>query len=180
MFSRTLTRSLVRRPWRFALAVAAVALGVGMTVALAAISLSLGDRLGRTVRAYGANLVLAPRGADLPLEVAGQDLSALVGTNAGTFQESTLASLGTFRWRNNILGVAPQAYAVGTVGDLRVAVIGTWFARSLVNAEGDTLQAGMTGSAPGWAVGGRHPGADPDPDCGPGPVAGSGGEGGAF
>ncbi len=157
MFSRTLTRSLVRRPWRFALAVAAVALGVGMTVALAAISLSLGDRLGSAVRAYGANLVLAPRGADLPLEVAGQDLSALVGTSAGTFPESSLASLGAFRWRNNILGVAPQAYAVGAVGNLRVAVIGTWFTRSLVNAEGDTLHAGMTTIAPWWSVEGAYP-----------------------
>ncbi len=170
MFSRTLTRSLVRRPWRFALAVAAVALGVGMTVALAAISLSLGDRLGRTVRAYGANLVLAPRGADLPLEVAGQDLSALVGTNAGTFPESSLTALGSFRWRNNILGVAPQGYAVGTVGDLRVAVVGTWFARSLVNAAGDTLHAGMTTIAPWWSVEGAYPGDEVAGTAGPVPA----------
>ena len=147
MFLRALYRSIARRPKRFAVAVLAVAMGVGMAVALASVSLVLGDRLGRTVRQYGANLVMLPKGADVPLEVAGADLSRLV--DAGAIPENAIEGLRTFRWRNNILGLAPQAYAAGTVGGTRVPVVGTWFARG-----GD----GMKAIAPWWQVDGRLPG----------------------
>ncbi len=148
MFLRALTRSLARRPKRFAIAVLAVAMGVGMAVALASISLVLGDRLGRTVREYGANIVLLPRGADVPLEVAGTDLSSLL--DGGTIPESSLVALRSFRWRNNILGYAPQTSALGLVSTgggtpLRVAVVGT------------TFDPGMKDIAPWWRVEGRLP-----------------------
>ena len=104
MFLRALGKSILRRPQRFVIAVVAVAMGIGMAVALASVSLVLGDRLGRTVRHYGANLVLVPRGADLPLEVAGVDYSALVDAGVAAIPASSLAARGTFRWRNAILG----------------------------------------------------------------------------
>ena len=62
MFLRALFQSIARRPKRFAIAVLAVAMGVGMAVALASVSLVLGDRLSRTVRQYGANIVVLPKG----------------------------------------------------------------------------------------------------------------------
>ena len=165
MFTRTLTRSLVRRPQRVLVAVLAVAMGVGMAVALASVSLVLGDRLGRTVRQYGANLVLVPRGADLPLEIAGMDYAALVDAGTVAIPESSLATLGTFRWRNNVLGFAPQSYAAAQVGNhgvdvggsTRAAVIGTWFDRVLPAESGTTRRAGMMSIAPWWKVEGRLP-----------------------
>src|SRR5437868_7446362 len=114
MFLRALFQSIARRPKRFAVAVLAVAMGVGMAGALASVSLVLGDRLSRTVRQYGANIVVLPRGADVPLEVAGADLSHLV--DAGAIPESVIDGLRTFRWRNNILGLAPQSYATAVLG----------------------------------------------------------------
>src|SRR5262245_39201958 len=141
MFLRALFQSIARRPKRFAVAVLAVAMGVGMAVALASVSLVLGDRLSRTVRQYGANIVVLPKGADVPLEVAGADLSRMV--DAGSLPLSTVDGLHSFRWRNNILGVAPQAYAAGAIGAVRVPVVGTWFAHG-----GD----GMKAIAPWWKV----------------------------
>jgi putative ABC transport system permease protein len=163
MFARTLVRSIVRRPQRVLLAVLAVAMGVGMAVALASVSLVLGDRLGRTVRQYGANLVLLPRGADLPLEIAGVDYGALVDAGTSAIPESSLAVLGTFRWRNNILGYAPQSYAAARVtrnpvdGGVDAVVIGTWFDRAVPAADGTTRRAGMTTIAPWWRVEGELP-----------------------
>lgn len=169
MYLRALGKSLVRRPKRVLVAVLAVAMGVGMAVALASVSLVLGDRLGRTVRAYGANLVLVPRGADLPLEIAGVDYSSLVEAGASAIPESTLATLGTFRWRNNILGYAPQSYAAarlaapgspgGPAGDAapRAVVIGTWFDRALPGENGAPRPAGMKAIAPWWKVSGALP-----------------------
>lgn len=165
MYLRALTRSLVRRPQRFLVAVLAVAMGVGMAVALASVSLVLGDRLGRTVRHYGANLVLVPRGADLPLEIAGADWSALLEANVAALPESSLAVLGTFRWRNNILGSAPQSDAVARVRRpgapatpaARAVVVGTWFDRALPAEGGATRPAGMKSIAPWWQVEGRWP-----------------------
>lgn len=166
MYLRTLFRSLVRRPQRVLVAVLAVAMGVGMAVALASVSLVLGDRLGQTVRQYGANLVLVPRGADLPLEIAGVDYSSLVEAGAAAIPESALAGLGTFRWRNNILGLAPQSYAIarlrrGARGEdgaaPRAVVIGTWFDRALPAEGGTTRPAGMKSIAPWWKVEGALP-----------------------
>ena len=164
MFLRALSRSLARRPARFGVAVLAVAMGVGMAVALASVSLVLGDRLGRTVRAYGANLVLTPRGSEAPVEIAGTDVSASL--DAGALPESSLAVLKAFRWRNNVLGYAPQSYAAGSVENpsvvstraaARVAVVGTWFRRELKDSQGAPYRAGMTTIAPWWRVTGRYP-----------------------
>lgn len=155
MFLRALTQSIARRPQRFAIAVLAVAMGVGMAVALASVSLVLGDRLSRTVRRYGANLVLTPKGADIPLEVAGADASSLV--DAGAIPESSLATLRRFRWRNNILSVAPQLDAQGSVGTVRMKVIGTWFVRPVPGGSGDRAPDGMKSLAPWWNVTGQIP-----------------------
>jgi len=173
VFLRALTRSIARRPKRFGVAVVAVALGVAMATALASVSLVLGDRLGRTVRQYGANLVLVPKGADVPLEVAGTDVSALLA--GGAIPESTLVTLTTFRWRNNILGFAPQSYAAGTVAATRmpeppptssslailpaarVAVVGTWFQRMPAGSTGTPRPAGMSTIAPWWKIEGSAP-----------------------
>ena len=176
MYLRALTRSLVRRPQRFLVAVLAVAMGVGMAVALASVSLVLGDRLGRTVRHYGANLVLVPRGADLPLEIAGADWSALLEAEVAALPESSMSVLGTFRWRNNILGSAPQSDAVAGVRRpgvpastaVRAVVVGTWFDRALPAEGGATRPAGMRSIAPWWQVEGRWP--DEERLDGPAPV----------
>jgi putative ABC transport system permease protein len=173
MFLRALTQSIARRPQRFAIAVLAVAMGVGMAVALASVSLVLGDRLSRTVRRYGANLVLTPKGADVPLEVAGADVSSLV--DAGAIPESSLATLRAFRWRNNILALAPQTYALATSPSgaappttqgadvlVRVPMVGTWFAHTAAGRVDGPPVDGMSALAPWWKVAGRLPREDGD------------------
>ncbi|MEP7027676.1 MAG: ABC transporter permease [Candidatus Eisenbacteria bacterium] len=156
MFLRALTKSIANRPQRFAVAVLAVAMGVGMATALASVSLVLGDRLGRTVRQYGANIILLPRGADMPLVVAGADLSSAV--NAGAIPDSALGALRRFRWRNNMLALAPQAYALGVSGTVRVPLVGTWFSHPAPG--GGASVDGMTPLAPWWKVTGRTPAED--------------------
>src|SRR5687767_3976604 len=162
MFLRTLTSSLARRPKRFAVAVLAVAMGVGIAVALASVSLVLGDRLGRTVRAYGANLVVAPEGAQATVEIAGTDVVAVPG--AGRLSDSTLTTLKAFRWRNNVLGFAPQSYATAQVAPnwadsrtIRVPLVGTWFDRELRGPDGVAYRACMATIAPWWKVTGCTP-----------------------
>ena len=153
MFLRALGKSIANRPQRFGVAVLAVAMGVGMAVALASVSLVLGDRLGRTVRQYGANIVLSPKGADMPLEVAGADLSGAV--NAGAIADTSLAALRRFRWRNNILAIAPQLYA--SAANLHAPVVGTWFAHTAAGSSDGPPVDGMKALAPWWKVTGRLP-----------------------
>jgi len=158
MFVRALTRSIARRPKRFAVAVLAVAMGVGMAVAFGSISLVLGDRLAHTARNYGANLVLVPRWSDLPLEVGGADLSALVET--GAIPDSTLTALTTFRWRNNVLAYAPELRARGFLAGKPVTVVGTWFDRTPdwpASPARSRPRLGMKAIAPWWSVEGRMP-----------------------
>jgi putative ABC transport system permease protein len=172
VFLRALRLSVARRPKRFAIAVAAVTVGVGMAIALVSVSIALGDKLAHTAREYGANLMVLPAGADTPLEVAGTDLSAML--DPGALPDSSIRVIRGFRWRNSVLGFAPQSFAAVTVlradpaaesgaaavlapAPVRAAAIGTWFARSSVEGASAARPAGMSTIAPWWKVDGRLP-----------------------
>lgn len=60
MSVRFLSKSLLGRKSYFAVTVAAVALGISLVAALISISLDVGEKVGGTLRSYGANVVLIP------------------------------------------------------------------------------------------------------------------------
>jgi len=111
--------------------------------------------------------VLSPKGSDVPLEVAGADVSSLVDT--GAIPESSLVTLRAFRWRNNILALAPQMHALATSppvippttqspdAPVRVPMVGTWFAHTAAGRVDGPPVDGMSALAPWWKVTGRVP-----------------------
>lgn len=111
MFWRILTKSL-RHRWNRIL-IAALAVTLGATLAAAALSVSVGmeERVGRTLRAYGANIVLVPKGAAL-------------GASDAMLKENDLTRLDQ---ENSLLGYAPFLFAVVESNSQTVALVGTWF-----------------------------------------------------
>jgi putative ABC transport system permease protein len=161
MIWRLVSRSIRQRPQRFALGVLSVAMGTAVAVAFAGVSLALGDRLARTLRAYGANIVLVPEGSALGIQLEGTDYRPPLRT--GALRDSSLASLHRTFWRNNILGYAPQLAAAARVGRdgepprVAASVVGTWFDREITTPDGFAFHAGMRTVAPWWRVRGRLP-----------------------
>lgn len=162
MLSRIVGRSLTRRRRRKVLGVAAVALGIAVTTAVATLSLSVGDRVARELRSFGANISVTPAADSLSIAVGGVDYRP---AEAGAFlPESSLSSLRKIFWRNNIMAFAPFLYAPATVNGHRIVVIGSWFNRALQVNPGEVFQTGLEKLHPAWNVQGDWP-ADDSRQC---------------
>ncbi len=162
MLSRIVGRSLTRRRRRKLLGVAAVALGISVTTAVSTLSLSVGDRMARELRSFGANISVTPAADSLSVAVGGVDYRP---AGAGAFlPESDLANLRKIFWRNNIMAFAPFLYAPAEVDGRRVVVIGSWFNHSLQVNPGDVFQTGLEKLHPAWKVQGDWP-ADGSSQC---------------
>ena len=75
MFVRLLLDSLARQRHRKLLAVLAVWIGISLVVGLLALSLDVGDKMNRELRAFGANIRLEPASAALPVCVGGYEMT---------------------------------------------------------------------------------------------------------
>lgn len=167
MFFRLLSRSLRVRRGRVALGILSVAMGTSVAVAFAGVSLVLGDRLARSLRAYGANIVLVPEGGSMGVELAGTDYRPPIRT--GSIADTSLYRIHETFWRNNILGYAPELVVLSEVAGAKdevvsASVVGTWFRRELRTPSGFPFVAGITTVAPWWKVTGRYPREGPDGD----------------
>src|ERR1700739_4797182 len=105
MFFRIVSDSFTRNPRRKVLTAVALALGMAVATATLEVALDVGDRLPRGFRSFGANLLVTPAAASLPLEIGGVDYRPV---DAGAYLPAAdLGKLKTIFWRNNIVGFAP-------------------------------------------------------------------------
>ena len=167
MFLRILRDSFLRRKRRQAVVLVAVALGTASATALGDIALDVGDKMNRELQAFGANLVVLPRGGSVPALLGGEDLSAW---RVPTYLEAAgVLNVKDNFWKNNILGFAPILDVPARAGTRRLLLRGTWFERpaplpSDTGANGTAgapataaTLAGVRGLNPFWSVAGRWP-----------------------
>ncbi len=94
------------------MAIIAVTMGAALVSAALSVASGMGEKVGRSLRAYGANLLIVPRSA------AGME-STLDQTGLSILEQSELAAALT--------GYAPFLFAVAETGGQPVAIVGTWF-----------------------------------------------------
>lgn len=168
MLLRILFRSFERRRGRIALAVLSVALGAMLATALLAVSLDITDKMGKELRAFGANIVAAPKERALAVEIAGMRYSS--ASNSADLNESDLPKLKTIFWRYNIVGFAPFLSGAVNVNGNQVLLVGTWFEKEIaipttkrtiplpggavreVTPENKTFATGIKTIAPWWKI----------------------------
>ncbi len=156
MLSRIVGRSITRRRRRKLLGVAAVALGICATTAVATLSLDVGDKVARELRSFGANISVTPAADSLSISVGGVDYRP---ANSGAFlSEGSLIKLKKIFWRNNIMAFAPFLYAPAQVKGRSVIVIGSWFDHSMQVEPSETFETGLEKLHPAWKVQGEWPG----------------------
>jgi len=163
MLASVIGRSLVRRRRRKFLTLVAVALGIAVTTAVATIALDVGDRVGRELRSFGANIALTPAADGIPVTVGGVDFRP-VGSGAFLRQDD-LVKLKRIFWRNNIIAFAPYLYLPGTVEGRRVVLVGSWFDQQLAVDKAESFRAGLKRLHPTWRVRGEWPADDDRPVC---------------
>jgi putative ABC transport system permease protein len=112
MFWRILSKSLRHRWSRIFVASLAVTMGASLAAAALSVSVGMEEKVGRTLRAYGANIVLIPEGAAL-------------GASDAMLAERDLTRLDAAG--SSILGYAPFLYAVVETNNQPIALVGTWF-----------------------------------------------------
>ncbi|MGB7847202.1 MAG: ABC transporter permease [Candidatus Acidiferrum sp.] len=137
------------------------ALAMGMSVATAALSISLdvGDRLAQEFRSLGANLLVTPQADSLPLQIGGVDYRP---ANAGAYlPEADLGSLKTIFWRFNIMAFAPilevpalasPEHSDSTEPAQRVEIIGTWVNHDVKIPDGTSYNTGIEKTNPWWQL----------------------------
>ena len=161
MFLRILRDSFLRQKRRKTIVLAAVALGTMAASALGDIALDVGDKVGRELKSFGANLVVVPRGGSGPILVGGEDVSAL-RVPSYLAADEVLKVKDNF-WKNNILGFAPVLDVPAKAGGRSLVLRGAWFERSVrldsdrgAQATAASL-AGLRALNPFWSVEGRWP-----------------------
>ncbi|HEX7975884.1 MAG TPA: hypothetical protein VF498_15860, partial [Anaerolineales bacterium] len=141
MLLRLLKDTLRRRTRRLLVTVLAVTTGASLAAALLGVSLDVTGKMGRELRAYGANIQAAPGGGDLRLEIGGVPVG--VSSKQKLLDENELVKLKTIFWRHNILGFAPYLTALVEVEGQAMALTGTWFDKSLTLPKGAAVRTGF-------------------------------------
>ena len=160
MLTRLVSRSVTRRRRRKLLTLLAVTLGIAVTTAVSTLALAVGDRVGRELRSFGANISLAPVDDSLPISLGGIDYRP---AGSGAFlTEDDLLKLKKIFWRNNIMAFAPFLDVPAEANGRRVSLMGTWFDHVLRVDKAEVLRTGLKSLHPGWKIEGQWP-ADDDP-----------------
>lgn len=158
MFWRVLLQSVLQGRRRKILAGVTVCLAATLGMALATLSVGVGDKMAHELRSYGANIRVVPKGESVSLGVGGLDLNPLKGRE--TLAESDLPQIKDIFWRNNIIGLSPFLNAELEVSGQRLPLVGTWFQRDIEMPDGDLFTVGVRTVAAHWAVNGAWPEGD--------------------
>lgn len=171
MLLRLWQRSLARQRGKTIMALLAVAASGALATALLAVAMDITDKMGRELRAFGANILVLPKRAAVPLEIGGVRYGTLA--EPAYLREGDLPSLKTIFWRHNIVGFVPFLTGTAEVSGQRITVVGTWFDRTItvpatdrkvvvqgrtvreVPVAGSSFRTGLRSMAPWWEVDGR-------------------------
>jgi putative ABC transport system permease protein len=154
MFVRLVYESFRRQKRRKALAGVAIVLGVGVATAMIAVATDVGDKMGRELRTYGANLLVTPQEDSLDLQIGGVDLKP--PSDGAYLSEADLPKIrGTF-WHHNIVGFSPMLPVNVDVNGSKLTLLGTYFSKKLTFGK-DDFATGVRITHPWWKVQGAWP-----------------------
>jgi putative ABC transport system permease protein len=163
MLTRILRGSLLRRRRRKLLSLLAVALGIAAATAVATLTLSVGDKVSRELRSFGANIAVTPAADSLAVTVGGIDYRP---AGAGAYlPQASLVNLRKIFWRNNIVAFAPFVYLPVSAAGRRAVLVGSWFRYPLQVSKSEVFTTGLEDLHPAWQVRGAWPDDSNLADC---------------
>jgi putative ABC transport system permease protein len=147
-------KSFTNQKKAMALMILSVAVGTAIAASLITLSLEISGKVSRELRAFGANILIAPSVEGLA-DISGQKRY---------LRQADIVKAKTIFWRHNILGLAPfleaQAVISGAEGE-EVVIVGTWNEQKLsVPGEKEKFLAGIQTVSPWWEIDGSWPSSD--------------------
>jgi len=153
LFLRFVGQSIRRAPRRKAMAIGAVALGAAVATAMLGVMLDIGDRVNRELRNLGANLLVTPKSASLPVDIGG--IRYQPAARDEFIPLAAVPKIKSIFWQLNITGVSPSLHAQTGLDGREVPVEGVWFRRDLLAPDGTHTAAGIRALNTTWNVDGR-------------------------
>ncbi|MDO5700403.1 MAG: ABC transporter permease [Bowdeniella nasicola] len=163
MFFRMLKGALLHGRGRRLMIVLTVALGASVATSMLSVMFDVGDKVNQELKAYGANIVVRPKGAAVV-----QDLYHFKDAQEQTsyLAEDELVKLKTIFWTYNIIDFTPllttdAELSVGGADAGEVPIIGTWFNHTVEPPAQEPIVTGLANLRGWWALDGQWP-ADED------------------
>ena len=153
MFLRFVAQSIRCAPRRKAMAIGAVALGSAVATTVLGAMLEVGDRVNQELRSLGANLLVTPKSASLPVDVGG--IRYQPAAKDEFIPEAAVPKIKAIFWTLNITALAPSLHAQAEIGGREVPVEGVWFLRDLRAPDGTRSAAGLRALNRTWKIEGR-------------------------
>ena len=154
MFWTMVKGALIRQRGRFFLIALTVALGVSLAAAMLNVMFDVGDKVNQELKAFGANITVAPKNASLLNDVYG------VGSDSGHkeyLNEEGLGKIKTIFWTNNIVAFTPMLNGTVSVNGQNVNLTGTWFNYHMTLPTGDAFDTGVEEMKSWWQIDGDWP-----------------------
>ena len=154
MFWTMVKGALIRQRGRFFLIALTVALGVSLAAAMLNVMFDVGDKVNQELKAFGANITVAPKNASLLNDVYG------VGSDSGHKEYLNQEDLGktkTIFWTNNIVAFTPMLNGTVSVNGQNVNLTGTWFNYHMTLPTGDAFDTGVEEMKSWWQIDGDWP-----------------------
>ena len=154
MFWTMVKGALIRQRGRFFLLALTVALGVSLAAAMLNVMFDVGDKVNQELKAFGANITVAPKNASLLNDVYG------VGSDSGHkeyLNEEDLGKIKTIFWTNNIVAFTPMLNGTVSVNGQNVNLTGTWFNYHMTLPTGDAFDTGVEEMKSWWQIDGDWP-----------------------
>ena len=154
MFWTMVKGALIRQRGRFFLIALTVALGVSLAAAMLNVMFDVGDKVNQELKAFGANITVAPKNASLLNDVYG------VGSDSGHkeyLNEEDLGKIKTIFWTNNIVAFTPMLNGTVSVNGQNVNLTGTWFNYHMTLPIGDAFDTGVEEMKSWWQIDGDWP-----------------------
>lgn len=154
MFWTMVKGALIRQRGRFFLIALTVALGVSLAAAMLNVMFDVGDKVNQELKAFGANITVAPKNASLLNDVYG------VGSDSGHkeyLKEEDLGKIKTIFWTNNIVAFTPMLNGTVSVNGQNVNLTGTWFNYHMTLPTGDAFDTGVEEMKSWWQIDGDWP-----------------------
>ncbi len=154
MFWTMVKGALIRQRGRFFLIALTVALGVSLAAAMLNVMFDVGDKVNQELKAFGANITVAPKNVSLLNDVYG------VGSDSGHkeyLNEEDLGKIKTIFWTNNIVAFTPMLNGTVSVNGQNVNLTGTWFNYHMTLPTGDAFDTGVEEMKSWWQIDGDWP-----------------------
>jgi len=135
------------------MAIGAVALGSAVATAMLGAMLDIGDRVNRELRNLGANLLVTPKSASLPVDIGG--IRYQPAAKDEFIPVAAVPKIKSIFWQLNITGVSPSLHAQTKVEGRDVPVEAVWFQRDLEAPDGTHSAAGVRALNSTWKVDGQ-------------------------